>query len=81
VMLQPDDVRQLLRQSLAGIAPEVSLDGVPEDADLAEELELDSMDVLNLVTAVYERTGVEVPERDYPRVATIDGWIGYLTAR
>jgi acyl carrier protein len=82
VNLQPDDVRQLLRQSLAGIAPEVSLDGVPEDADLAEELELDSMDVLNLVTAVYERTGVEVPERDYPRVATVEGWIGYLgTAR
>jgi acyl carrier protein len=78
VNLQPDDVRQLLRQSLAGIAPEVSLDGVPEDADLAEELELDSMDVLNLVTAVYERTGVEVPERDYPRVATVEGWIGYL---
>jgi acyl carrier protein len=77
--LQPDEVRLLLGQSLARIAPEVSLDGVPDDADLAEELELDSMDVLNLVTAVYERTGVEVPERDYPRVATIDGWIGYLT--
>lgn len=73
-----DDVRRLLSESLARIAPEVSLDGVPGDADLAEELELDSMDVLNLVTAIYERTGIDVPERDYPEVASIDGWVRYL---
>jgi acyl carrier protein len=79
--LGADEVRAVLSQSLAGIAPEASLDGVPADAELTEELELDSMDVLNLVTAVYERTGVEVPERDYPKVATIEGWIDYLTAR
>jgi acyl carrier protein len=79
--LQPDELRDVLRRSLAGIAPEADLDQVPDDAELTEELELDSMDLLNLMTAVYERTGIEVPERDYPQVATVEGWIAYLGAR
>lgn len=79
--LGPDEVRHVLRACLATIAPEADLASVPDGADLAEELELDSMDVLNLVTAVHDKTGVEVPERDYPAVATVEGWIRYLAAR
>lgn len=77
--LRSDEIRDVLRRALSRIAPEADLDAVPDDADLASELELDSMDVLNLVTAVAERTGVEVPEREYPTVATMNGWISYLS--
>jgi acyl carrier protein len=38
------------------------------------------MDFLNLVTALYEETGVDIPERDYPLVATIDGFVAYVAA-
>jgi acyl carrier protein len=38
------------------------------------------MDFLNLVTALYDETGIDVPERDYPLIATIDGFVTYLTA-
>jgi acyl carrier protein len=82
--VNPDDVnpdaRSLLARLLHGIAPEVDLDEIDPAAPLQEAAELDSMDFLNLVTALYEETGIEIPERDYPLVATIDGFVAYLTA-
>ena len=38
------------------------------------------MDFLNLVNALYDETGIDVPERDYPLIATIDGFVAYVTA-
>jgi hypothetical protein len=48
---------------------------------LQDELDLDSMDFLNLMVGIHEQTGVEVPERDYPKVAHLDGLLDYLVAR
>jgi len=39
------------------------------------------MDFLNLVTAVSEATGVDIPERDYPLVATLSGCVTYVASR
>ncbi|HEX2851270.1 MAG TPA: acyl carrier protein [Acidimicrobiales bacterium] len=75
-----DDALSVLRDALARIAPEVDLDEVDADAELREELELDSMDFLNLMVAIKERTGIEVPERDYPLMASLNSSIEYLTA-
>jgi acyl carrier protein len=74
----PDDARAAVSNVLGQIAPEVDLDTVPADAALTEELDLDSMDFLNFVTGLLEATGVEIPERDYPAVQTLDRCVGYL---
>ena len=50
------------------------------DADLREELDIDSMDFLNFVIGLHERTGIDVPERDYPKLATLAGCVSYLSA-
>jgi acyl carrier protein len=76
-----DDPRTLLAELLHRIAPEVDLDEVDPDAPLQESMDLDSMDFLNLVTALHEATGIEVPERDYPSLATITGFVDYVMAR
>lgn len=75
-----DDARTVLAGLLHRIAPEVDLDEVDPDADLQEEIDLDSMDFLNLVTALHEATGIEVPERDYPSLGTVNGFVAYVTA-
>ena len=75
-----DDARVLLRRLLHGVAPEVDLDEIDPAEPLQEAAELDSMDFLNLVIALYDETGIDVPERDYPLVATIDGFVAYVTA-
>lgn len=38
------------------------------------------MDFVTLVTALYEGSGIDVPERDDPLVATVDGFVARLTA-
>jgi acyl carrier protein len=38
------------------------------------------MDFLSVVTALCDETGIDVPERDYPLIASIDGFVGYVTA-
>ena len=74
------ELRQTVLAVLHRIAPEADLDAVPTDADLREELDIDSLDVLRFATGLAEATGVEIPERDYPRIVTIDGCTAYLAA-
>jgi acyl carrier protein len=73
--------RELLEGILAEIAPEVDLADARPDGQLQEELGLDSMDFLNVMIAVHDATGLEIPERDYPQLSTLTGAIGYLTSR
>lgn len=72
------ELRQVLLDALAEVAPEVDPARIDPAADLDEQLDIDSMDFLNLVVAVHERTGIEIPERDYPKLATLDGAVAYL---
>ena len=75
------ELRTAVLGALHRIAPEVDLDTVAEDADLRDELELDSMDFLTFVEELDTRTGVDVPERDYPSVRTLGGCVAYLAGR
>jgi acyl carrier protein len=72
------EARSLFLDVLAGIAPEADLAALGGKAELREELDLDSMDFLNLVAAVSERTKIAIPEADYPKLATLDGAVAYL---
>jgi acyl carrier protein len=73
-----DDPYALLVRLLRQIAPEVDLDEVDRAEPLQDAADLDSMDFLNLMSALYTETGIEVPERDYPAVASIDGFVSYV---
>jgi acyl carrier protein len=79
--VSPDDLRDTVLGALGEIAPEVDLAAVKPDVAFREQLDLDSMDLLNFVVALHERLDVEIPEADYPRLATLDGCVGYLTDR
>jgi acyl carrier protein len=60
------------------IAPEVDLGAIAPGAELREELDLDSMDFLSFVDALHDLTGVDVPERDYPSLQTVEACTAYL---
>lgn len=76
--MTPDELRAIILEELGNIAPEADLDSVPGDADLREELDIDSMDVLNFVAALHKRLGVDIPDRDQPKLLTLDGAVAYL---
>ena len=73
-----DDPYELLVRLLRRIAPELDLDDVDRAEPFQDAADLDSMDFLNLMSALAMETGIEVPERDYPAVGTIDGFVAYV---
>ena len=75
------DIRAILQEELGKIAPEQDLPALDPAADLREALDIDSMDFLNFVIAVYHRLGIDIPELEYTKLATFDGAVRYLEAK
>lgn len=80
-----DDPRSTVRDaviaSIVAVAPEADPATIADDVSLRDELDLDSMDFLNVVQGIHDRTGIDVPERDYPRLATLGSAVDYLLGR
>lgn len=75
------DPHAVVRDVIAEIAPDVDPARLTPEARLQEDLELDSMDVLNVMAALSDRIGADIPEADYPQLATISGATRYVSAR
>ena len=73
-----DEIRTAVVAELGNIAPDMDAAAVAPDADLREALDIDSMDFLNFVAALHKKLGVEIPERDYPKLVTLAGAVVYL---
>lgn len=73
-----DEAMEVVAASLRRVAPEIDLAEVDHDRPMSEEMELDSMDVLSLVTEVHQRSGVQIPESDYPLIDTVTALADYL---
>jgi len=73
--------RQAVEAAIGKVAPDVEPEDLEGGARLRQDLELDSLDFLRLVEVIAETTGVDIPEADYPAVATVDGLVTYVAAR
>lgn len=73
-----EELREQVLQALGGVAPEVDLAALRGNVALRDQLDLDSMDFLNFLVAVHQRTGVEIPEADYGKLTTLEQLIAYL---
>jgi acyl carrier protein len=76
--MTPNEIRAAFLEELTRIAPDIDPSTVGDDDHLQDDLEIDSMDFLNLVAAVHVRFGISVPEGDYPRLATPAKAVAYL---
>ena len=72
------EIRKLAAELLSDIAPETDPTALPGNRDIREELDIDSMDFLNFIIALSKRTGLAIPEADYPRLFTMDGITAYM---
>jgi len=71
-------LRAIVFEVLGGIAPEADPATLAGDAPLRDQLDLDSMDFLNLLVGIHERTGIDIPESDYAQLASLDALVAYL---
>jgi acyl carrier protein len=74
------EVRERVIAILRRLMPGVDPAALPQGASLRRALAADSMDVLNFVTALHDELGVDVPERDYPLLDTLQGCVDYVAA-
>lgn len=76
-----DEIRSTLLNCLSDVAPDIASEDLEDDADLRDELDLDSMDILRWVQGIHKALGVEIPEEDYGKIANLGDAIGYVAAR
>jgi acyl carrier protein len=79
--VNPADTRDVIIELLRDIAPDVDPSTLDPRADLRDELDLDSMDTLNLAAGIERELRVTVPERDYPQLRTVEDAVTYVQAR
>lgn len=71
-------VRQKIIDIIAEIAIDEDLSNLDDNIKLRDQLDLDSMDFLDVVMELKKRYKIEVPTEDYPKLATLKSCIEYL---
>ena len=76
-----EETKQAVIDIIADVAPDEDLSNVKPDVRLRDQLELDSMDFLDIVMELRKRHIIEVPEAEYPELASLDSCAEYLTPK
>ncbi len=76
-----DQVKQIVKDIIDEIAPDEDTSDLKDDVRLRDQLDLDSMDFLDIVMELRKQHGIEVPEEDYPQLASLDSCAAYLTPK
>ena len=75
-----EEIKATVLRLLGDIAPEADLTKLEPDVSIRDQLDIDSMDFLNFAIALHETFKVEIPETDYPKLATLHSCIDHLSA-
>lgn len=78
--MNAEQARVVVLHELHQVAPEAELDQLNPSSTLRDELDIDSMDFLNFAIGIEQETGIEIPERDYPKISTLADTISYLVS-
>ena len=76
-----DDCKKLVIDIISDIAPDEDLSAIKPEIRLRDQLQLDSMDFLDIVMELRKRHGIEVPEADYGQLASLQSCADYLTPK
>ena len=76
-----EEIKNVVLEIIQDIDEEVDLAGLQEDQALRDQLDLDSMDFLDIVMELRKRYKLQIPEDDYPQLATLQSCINYLEPR
>ena len=76
-----DEIREVILEIIQDIDDEADLDNLDPSEALRDQLDLDSMDFLDIVMELRKRYQIQIPEADYPHLATLDSCVNYLVPR
>jgi acyl carrier protein len=75
------DIREEILDILSDIAPDEDLSNLADDTPFREQLELDSMDFLDIVMELRKRHRIQIPEEEYKQLASMASTVAYLEPR
>ena len=75
------EIKEAVTEILADIAPDEDLSNLKEDVAFREQLELDSMDFLDIVMELRKRYRIQIPEEEYTELASMGSTVRYLEPR
>jgi acyl carrier protein len=73
-----EEISMVIVDIIKDIDEEADFEGLDPDKPLRDQLELDSMDFLDIVMELRKRYKLQIPEDDYPRLATLNSCVAYL---
>lgn len=76
--MEKSDVRKIVIDIIAEIAPDEDVSNLKDDVRLRDQLELDSMDFLDIVMELRKKYNIDVPEADYPKLESLQSCVEYL---
>ena len=79
--MEQTEVRQKVLDIIADVALDEDLSSLDDSVALRDQLDLDSMDFLDIVMELKKRHKIEVPQEDYPQLASMDSCVTYLTPK
>lgn len=79
--MSDDELKTIVLRAISDIAPEADLAHLDPTVDVREQLDIDSMDSLNIMIGIHEATGVDIPEADYPLMNTLNACVAYLAKK
>lgn len=74
-----DEIRTAVTNALCQVAPEADPSLLKPKVSFRKQLDIDSMDFLRFVLALHEALNLEIPEKDYPKLTTLDDCVGYVS--
>jgi acyl carrier protein len=76
-----DEIKEAVLRALSDVAPEADPATLRPDVGLRDQLDIDSMDLLNFVIGIHEQVHVDIPEADYARLQTLDEVVDYIVEK
>jgi len=76
--VKPEEIRETILQVIHEIAPDEDLSNLKGDVRIRDQIDLDSMDFLDIIMELRKRYRIVVPEDDYMKLSTLDSSVEYL---
>jgi acyl carrier protein len=76
-----DEIKDVILEIIQDIDDEADFTNLDPSEALRDQLDLDSMDFLDIVMELRKRYQIQIPEADYPQLATLDSCVNYLLPR
>lgn len=76
--MKADEIRAMILEVIHEIVPDEDLSNLKGDVRIRDQIEMDSMDFLDILMELRKRYGIKVPEEDYMKLSTLNGSVAYL---